>query len=158
FDAIETRARRIVERLALALQAALLIRSGASAVADAFCAARLTGDHGLAFGTLPAGVEVGALIARAPPRAEWNAVGAARYSPSFTWTGIGPISEHRAPTNIWCFQASDRCSVFCVRCSVSCVRCSDLFQPTDSSAGGVGVKEVARWCAGWGATGGNSHA
>jgi putative acyl-CoA dehydrogenase len=68
FDAIEARARRIVERLALALQAALLVRSGDTAVADAFCASRLTGDHGLAFGTLPAGVEFSKIIERAQPQ------------------------------------------------------------------------------------------
>jgi putative acyl-CoA dehydrogenase len=69
FDAIEARARRIVERLALALQAALLVRSGNAAVADAFCAARLSGDHGLAFGTLPAGVAFSTIIERARPQA-----------------------------------------------------------------------------------------
>jgi putative acyl-CoA dehydrogenase len=64
-DAIETRARRLVERLALALQGALLVRHGTPAVADAFCASRLAGDHGLAFGTLPAGLEYDAIIDRA---------------------------------------------------------------------------------------------
>jgi putative acyl-CoA dehydrogenase len=67
FDAIETRARRLVERLALALQASLLVRHGDPAVADAFCASRLTGDHGLAFGTLPAGVDTARIIERARP-------------------------------------------------------------------------------------------
>ena len=52
---IEARARRIVERMALALQASLLVRYGDPAVADAFCASRLAGDWGHAFGTLPAG-------------------------------------------------------------------------------------------------------
>jgi putative acyl-CoA dehydrogenase len=69
FDAIETRARRLVERLALALQGALLVRHGAPAVADAFCASRLGGDHGLAFGTLPAGLDHEAIIERAQPAA-----------------------------------------------------------------------------------------
>ena len=50
-----TRARRIVERMALALQGSLLVRHAPAAVADAFCASRLAGDGGLAFGTLPAG-------------------------------------------------------------------------------------------------------
>jgi putative acyl-CoA dehydrogenase len=49
---IETRARRVVERMALALQASLLVRYGDEAVADAFCASRLSGDWGQAFGTL----------------------------------------------------------------------------------------------------------
>jgi putative acyl-CoA dehydrogenase len=66
-DGIEVRARRLVERLALALQASLLVRHGDPAVAEAFCAARLTGDHGLAFGTLPAGVDSTHIIERARP-------------------------------------------------------------------------------------------
>jgi putative acyl-CoA dehydrogenase len=63
FDEIEHRARRIVERLALALQASLLLRFGLPASADAFCAARRAGDAGLAFGTLPAGVDTRAIVA-----------------------------------------------------------------------------------------------
>ena len=49
---------RLVERMALALQASLLIRFGDEAVADAFCASRLGGDWGRAFGTLPAGARL----------------------------------------------------------------------------------------------------
>ena len=49
------RARRLVERMALPLQGSLLVRYGDPAVADAFCATRLDGDWGNAFGTLPAG-------------------------------------------------------------------------------------------------------
>ena len=41
FAEIEVRARHIVERLAKALQASLLVRHGDPAVADAFCASRL---------------------------------------------------------------------------------------------------------------------
>jgi putative acyl-CoA dehydrogenase len=66
-EAIESRARRVVERMALALQASLLIRFGDPAVADAFCATRLEGDWGNAFGTLPAGADVGAIIDRHAP-------------------------------------------------------------------------------------------
>jgi putative acyl-CoA dehydrogenase len=65
----ESRARRIVERMALALEASLLVRYAPPAVADAFCASRLTGDHGQAFGTLPAVVDCPAIIARALPDA-----------------------------------------------------------------------------------------
>ena len=43
-------ARRSVEKLALALEASALIRSGNQRIADVFCAARLTGSLGLAFG------------------------------------------------------------------------------------------------------------
>ncbi|MEY9943438.1 isovaleryl-CoA dehydrogenase [Kitasatospora sp. GAS1066B] len=64
-DEIEYRTRRLVETMALTLQGALLVRHGDPAVADAFCASRLGGDHGNAFGTLPAGVDTEAVIARA---------------------------------------------------------------------------------------------
>jgi putative acyl-CoA dehydrogenase len=59
------RARRLVERLALCLQGSLLVRHGDPAVADAFCASRLGGDWGVAFGTLPSGVDNQAILARA---------------------------------------------------------------------------------------------
>ncbi|MGF1426062.1 isovaleryl-CoA dehydrogenase [Kitasatospora sp. LaBMicrA B282] len=62
---LEYRTRRLVESMALTLQAALLVRHGDPAVADAFCASRLGGDHGGAFGTLPPGVDTEAVIARA---------------------------------------------------------------------------------------------
>jgi putative acyl-CoA dehydrogenase len=60
-------ARRVVEDLALALQASLLVRHAPCAVADAFCAARLAGEGGRVFGTLPAGVDAEAIIDRALP-------------------------------------------------------------------------------------------
>jgi putative acyl-CoA dehydrogenase len=60
-------ARRIVEDLALALQASLLVRHAPSAVADAFCAGRLGENRGRVFGTLPAGVDAAAIIDRALP-------------------------------------------------------------------------------------------
>jgi putative acyl-CoA dehydrogenase len=66
-DAIESRARRLVERMALALQASLLVRFGDEAVADAFCASRLAGDWGHAFGTLPAGTDFGRIVERHRP-------------------------------------------------------------------------------------------
>ena len=64
---LEARARRLVERLALALQASLLVRHAPADVADAFCASRLAGDGGRAFGTLPAGTDFGAILKRAFP-------------------------------------------------------------------------------------------
>jgi putative acyl-CoA dehydrogenase len=66
-ETIEVRARRLVERMALALQASLLVRFGDGAVADAFCASRLDGDWGQAFGTLPAGTDFGRIIDRHSP-------------------------------------------------------------------------------------------
>jgi putative acyl-CoA dehydrogenase len=64
----EISARRIVERLALALQGALLVRHGHPAIADAFCASRLAGDRGAAFGTLPSGLALDAIVERATPK------------------------------------------------------------------------------------------
>ena len=66
---VEVRARRIVERLALAWQGSLLVRHAPPAVADAFCASRLAGDGGLAFGTLPRGTDLEAIVRRATPAA-----------------------------------------------------------------------------------------
>jgi putative acyl-CoA dehydrogenase len=67
-ETVELRARLIVERMALALQGSLLVRHGHPAVADAFCASRLGGAWGHAFGTLPPGVDFGAIIGRATPK------------------------------------------------------------------------------------------
>jgi putative acyl-CoA dehydrogenase len=66
-EADEVSARRLVERLALALQASLLVRHAPSYVSDAFCASRLAGDWGFAFGTLPRGLDLRAIIDRAAP-------------------------------------------------------------------------------------------
>jgi putative acyl-CoA dehydrogenase len=62
-------ARRTVEDLAVALQGSLLVRHAPPAVADAFCAARLGGEGGRVYGTLPAGVDAEAIIERALPPA-----------------------------------------------------------------------------------------
>jgi putative acyl-CoA dehydrogenase len=66
-ETIEARARRIVEKMALALQASLLVRYGDEAVADAFCASRLSGDWGHAFGTLPPTSDFKRIIERHSP-------------------------------------------------------------------------------------------
>ena len=60
-------ARRVVEDLAVALQASLLVRHAPAAVSDAFCAARLDGGGGRVYGTLPAGVDARAIVDRALP-------------------------------------------------------------------------------------------
>jgi putative acyl-CoA dehydrogenase len=54
--------------MALALQGSILVRFGDPAVADAFCATRLAGDHGRALGTLPPGVDCRAIVERHRPR------------------------------------------------------------------------------------------
>ncbi|AZK97242.1 MULTISPECIES: acyl-CoA dehydrogenase family protein [Streptomyces] len=64
-EGAEGRARRLVERMALVLQGSLLVRWAPPEVADAFCASRLGGDWGTAFGTLPRGLATGAVVERA---------------------------------------------------------------------------------------------
>lgn len=66
--ATEPEARRLAQDVALAVQAALLAQTAPPAVADAFCASRLGGDWGHAFGTLGTGADVDSIIARAMPR------------------------------------------------------------------------------------------
>ncbi len=62
---LEVRARRLVEHLALALSGAMLVQHAPTAVKDAFCASRLGGDWGHEYGTLPAGLDLDAVIDRA---------------------------------------------------------------------------------------------
>ena len=93
----ESQARRIAERIALALQASLLVRHGHPAVADAFCASRLGGDWGHAYGTLPAGLDLPAIVARATPEVRLgSALGAAsRYrAAGETCTGCGEEPQY----------------------------------------------------------------
>ncbi|MEU3280472.1 acyl-CoA dehydrogenase family protein [Streptomyces antibioticus] len=63
-EATPAGARRLVEQMALTLQASLLVRHAPPAVADAFCATRLSGDWGHAFGTLPGGADVDGILER----------------------------------------------------------------------------------------------
>jgi putative acyl-CoA dehydrogenase len=62
----EAQARALTRDLVLALQAALLIKYAPPAVADAFCASRLAGDSS-AFGLLPRGIDLRAIVERAAP-------------------------------------------------------------------------------------------
>jgi putative acyl-CoA dehydrogenase len=65
---VEYRARDIVDRLAIILQAALLSQHALNVIADAFCASRLLGStHN--YGALPRGVNCAAIIERATPKA-----------------------------------------------------------------------------------------
>ncbi|AVQ80294.1 MULTISPECIES: isovaleryl-CoA dehydrogenase [unclassified Variovorax] len=66
--ASETEARRLAQDVALAVQASLLAQTAPAAVAGAFCASRLGGDWGNAFGTLGAGTDFDSIIQRAQPR------------------------------------------------------------------------------------------
>jgi putative acyl-CoA dehydrogenase len=61
-------ARWFVEKIALALQAAALIRSGNQGIADLFCSARLTENVGLVFGTLRSNDGVALLLERSRPK------------------------------------------------------------------------------------------
>ncbi len=67
-DVAEARARSLVERLAIALQGALLVQHGPSPVTEGFIRCRASGEHGVAFGTLGAGVDLTAIIDRARPK------------------------------------------------------------------------------------------
>ena len=62
---LEFRSRYVIERLALMLQASILLSSDNTKVAEAFCRSRLTGEHGLAFGTLSPDAPIDLLIKRA---------------------------------------------------------------------------------------------
>lgn len=66
-DDAEYRARYVAGRMAVCLQASLLVRHAPAAVADAFCASRLAGEWGGVFGTLPRGVDAAAIVDRATP-------------------------------------------------------------------------------------------
>lgn len=68
-DDLEYRARDMVDQMALALQAALLVQHAPAAVADAFCASRLVHRGAANYGTLPSGADCAAIIERATPRA-----------------------------------------------------------------------------------------
>jgi putative acyl-CoA dehydrogenase len=66
-EADEVSARRLVERMAVVLQASLLVRHAPTYVSDAFCTSRIAGEWGMAFGTLPRGLDLRAIIDRAAP-------------------------------------------------------------------------------------------
>jgi putative acyl-CoA dehydrogenase len=66
-EEIESRARRLVEHLAVVFQGALLVRYAPTPIADAFCASRLGGDTSHAFGTMPPGIDMRSIIDRARP-------------------------------------------------------------------------------------------
>jgi putative acyl-CoA dehydrogenase len=67
-DNSEAQARRLVERLALALQCSLLLRHGHPPVAEAFCVSRIAAEGGKVFGTLPPGIDFKEILERARPK------------------------------------------------------------------------------------------
>lgn len=64
---LEFRARIIVEKFALLLQAATLLKTAPDFVAEAFCLSRLSENKNLNFGTLPVSIKVEKIIERANP-------------------------------------------------------------------------------------------
>lgn len=70
-DQLAWRARRLVESAAVAWQGGLMLAHAPAAAAEAFLATRLAGQGGLAFGTLPPGIDTTPILRRA-----WAAVDA----------------------------------------------------------------------------------
>ncbi|MDQ4144850.1 MAG: acyl-CoA dehydrogenase family protein [Actinomycetota bacterium] len=64
---IELRARSIVEKMGIALQASLLLRHGDEVVAHTFCRTKLAGDRGRSYGTLPPETDFDRIIERHRP-------------------------------------------------------------------------------------------
>ena len=65
----EAGARRLTGSLARCLQGALLVQHAPPAIADAFCATRLAPRSGeRAFGELPPGLDIDAILERAAPQ------------------------------------------------------------------------------------------
>lgn len=65
---LEYRSRALVDKLAIALQASVLIRHGENAIADAFVSSRIEGKHGINYGTLATGVDCWQIMKRAQPK------------------------------------------------------------------------------------------
>ncbi|MFW5823919.1 MAG: isovaleryl-CoA dehydrogenase [Marinobacter sp.] len=66
-EQIAFQARDLVDRLAVSLQASLLIRHAPAPLADAYCASRIAGTGIHNIGALPTGVDARAIIERATP-------------------------------------------------------------------------------------------
>lgn len=64
-ETLEFRSRYVIERLALMLQASILLQTKNTEIAKTFCSSRLGNEHGLAFGTLSPDASVDLLIERA---------------------------------------------------------------------------------------------
>lgn len=66
-DQLEYRARHITDMMATAFQASTLLRTDNQLIAEAYCTSRLAQSSQHNYGTLPAGLDVRAIIARASP-------------------------------------------------------------------------------------------
>ena len=66
-NTLQYRGRIIADKMALGLQAALLLQHSTSDVADAFCLSRLASNGGLNYGTMPTEVNCAAIVERAAP-------------------------------------------------------------------------------------------
>ncbi|WP_300318831.1 isovaleryl-CoA dehydrogenase [Idiomarina sp.] len=66
-NTLQYRGRIIADKMALGLQAALLLQHSTNDVADAFCLSRLASNGGLNYGTMPTGVNCAAIVERAAP-------------------------------------------------------------------------------------------
>lgn len=66
-EAMQYRARHIVEQMSLLMQASLLVQAGNSAVSDGFIQSRLAGHGERNYGTLPRGVDCAQLLDRGNP-------------------------------------------------------------------------------------------
>ena len=66
-NTLQYRGRTIADKMALGLQAALLLQHSTSNVADAFCLSRLASNGGLNYGTMPTEVNCAAIVERAAP-------------------------------------------------------------------------------------------
>lgn len=64
---LEGRARMVTEMMAITWQGALLVQHAPAAVSDVFCASRLGNRWSGAYGALPPGVDLDAIIQRAQP-------------------------------------------------------------------------------------------
>ncbi|PSF05183.1 isovaleryl-CoA dehydrogenase [Marinobacter fuscus] len=64
---LQYRARNLVDRLAMVMQASLLLRHSDKHLADAYCAARLQSHGGLNYGNLPSGTNPAEIIKRGTP-------------------------------------------------------------------------------------------
>lgn len=61
---MQFRARSLTEKMALCLQGSLLLQQNNSSIAEMFLASRLNGSGGRAFGTLPQGMDITAILER----------------------------------------------------------------------------------------------